>query len=608
MQAAPAARWPQRLALAGVVVAASSYAVWVIVKSYFFQDDFVDLPVAHRYGVGAKLLQYPIFGHFVPGYNLVNYWVASAVPYQWWRVLLFEGFFVVLGLVLLAVLARLLVGEGWLMVGIVAFGGTWFALLPSLAWWASGLEQVVAIPAVLLVLIAQVCWLESRRWFWLPIAFCAMAVAVSFYDGALVSALFVAASVCLFWPAGPRISGALRGLVRAWPLLAVVALPTAADLAWRFSHPKLYTSPVAPTLGVLLRFLQLSWTHTMVPLVGGLDTWLVGSRGLRGAAIITGQLVFVGLLVASLLWRRRAWRAWAVFGVCFLANALLVGISRAGLFGADVASDVRYVAARRHLPGGGGRLFASGRPRTVPEEQPAHPQPLHSAATNRPRSTVLRGAVAAVAVAAAVAYLGALNFDRRHQFVIQGAQGSRQEFGSLASSWARVHAADRNAFVWDTAVSPDFVSTIFFPYNTVGWTLAKVTSGVVLDQVSGSGYVVGVDGQLHRAEPHVVTSAVVPEGGACLTTADRPGGLVVQLARPLGPRRWFGRISYSSTTGALAYESGGTFVRFRKGAGQLITTFPPVAVSAVSWTLPAHSQLCVYGLDMLVPKLVPPGG
>jgi hypothetical protein len=494
------------------------------------------------------------------------------------------------------------------MVGIVAFGATWFALLPSLAWWASGLEQVVAIPAILLVLIAQVCWLESRRWYWLVIAFLAMAVAVAFYDGALVAALFVAASIFLFWPTGPRLSGALRGLLAAWPFLVVVAVPTVADLAWRFSHPTLYTSPVAPTLGVLARFLQLSWTHTMVPLVGGLDAWLVGSRGLRGAAIIGGQLVVVAVLVGSLVWRRRAWRAWVVFGVCFLANALLVGISRAGLFGADVASDVRYVALDGIYLAVAVALFASGRPRAVLDQQAAQHQPLHSVASSRPRSTLVRGLLAAVAVAAGVAYLGALTFDRRHQFVIQGAQGSRAEFGSLAASWARLHAADPSAFVWDTQISQDFVSSIFFPYNTAAWTLGKVTSGVVLDQTSGRGYVMGVDGRLHRAEPHVVTSAVVPEGGACLTTGDQPGGLVVQLARPLGPRRWFGHISYSSTTGALAYESGGTFVRFSRGASQLITTFPPVAVSSVSWTLPAHSQLCIDGLDMFVPKIVPASG
>jgi hypothetical protein len=71
-----------RLWTAAVIVVESLYALWIASRGYFFQDDFLDFQVARQLGLGKRLLEQPVFGHFLPAFNVAMYLVSSITPYR----------------------------------------------------------------------------------------------------------------------------------------------------------------------------------------------------------------------------------------------------------------------------------------------------------------------------------------------------------------------------------------------------------------------------------------------------------------------------------------------------------------------------------------------
>jgi hypothetical protein len=61
-------------------------------------------------------------------------------------------------------------------------------------------------------------------------------------------------------------------------------------------------------------------------------------------------------------------------------------------------------------------------------------------------------------------------------------------------------------------------------------------------------------------------------------------------------------VSYRSTTGAVAEQTGGATVSFRQGGGTLITAFSPAPLTSVSWSVQPHSTVCITGLRVVIPE------
>jgi hypothetical protein len=144
---------PFAWSVVAVIFVECLYALWTASRGYFWQDDFIDLQALRQLGFGGRLLEQPVFGHFIPGFTFVDYLVSLIVPYQWWLIVLIEVFLFGLSLFLLHHLLTTLFGSTWLGVALVAVAGASFSLVPSLVWWATGLEYLVAIPATLLACI-----------------------------------------------------------------------------------------------------------------------------------------------------------------------------------------------------------------------------------------------------------------------------------------------------------------------------------------------------------------------------------------------------------------------------------------------------------------------
>ncbi len=593
--------------VAGVIVIESLYVLWTASRGYFFQDDFLDLALARQLGFNGRLLEQPIFGHFVPGYNAVNYLVSFRTPYQWPIIETADVLLFALSLFLLHRLLVTLFGPTWVGVILVALASASFSFVPSVVWWASGLQQLVAIPAVLLAVLCHVHYLSTGRVRHAVCGGLALAIGLAFYDGTLVGVLFIVLMTLLFWPAGPGLRGALRTVVVNWRAWLCYGVPVAFDLVWRFSHNALYATPPLPHPGDAIQFISLSWTQTFVPLAFGLDTWLLPSHLDRLIAGVVGQIGLVVFVVWTIYRRRVAGRAWAMFGVTFLASTSLVGLTRVSMFGPGDASDVRYVTLAVYLfVISVGLALMPLQERLDDTKSIAVPMgsrerakiPRHAAiAGRRVRSAIIVIPVVCIAI---VVYGTLLIFDQRHDLVVQEDLGSHQFFSKFAASWPPVGST--HPFLWDSEVDPVVVSGAFYPYDTAAFTVGKLNPKVRFDSWGGEGYLLRPDGSVVRAVPATWATGILPASGVCVAAGAKPASIPVVLNHAVKRQQTFGVISYQSTTGAVATESGGATVRFPKGSGTLLTSFPPVALPSVEWVIPPQKHLCVTAFRIVIPE------
>jgi hypothetical protein len=590
-----------------VIVVECLYALWTASRGFFWQDDFIDLQALHQLGFGGRLLEQPVFGHFIPGFTLVDYLLSLVVPYQWWLVVLIEVALLAASLILLDRLLATLFGSSWLCVALIAVAGASFSLVPSLVWWATALEYLVAIPATLLACLFHVQYLRSGQVRNAAFGAVALAVGFAFYDGLFVSVLFIVLMTVLFWPVGPGLHGIVQTIAvhaRAWVCYGV---PIALELGWRFAHHGLYATGGSATTGQTLTFVGLSWTQTLIPLTFGVDVWLLPAHAERVVAGILGQVLVVAFVIGTILRRRSAWRAWVLLGSTFFVSAALVGVTRAGTYGPGDASDVKYVALDVFfLVIAVGFALLPVRPSAIDEYVGSRQE---KSTIRRTRSSVrsTRPAwfpvfVVFTVLAIVFVYGMALVFDQDRDAESVGSHASRVFFSNFATSWASSASATSRAFLWDTEINPRIVTRAFFPFDTTSVTVGRLHPGIRFDQWGGTGYLLRSDGSVVRATTVTKARGILREGSACVASQHRAARVVVTLDRRLnGADRWFGLVSYQSATGALATQPDGTTVVFPKGSGTVLTAFPPGHLDSASWTLRPGGSVCITGLKVVLP-------
>lgn len=597
--------WAQRrtltMAFALVVVVQCSWAMWQVSHAFFFQDDFVNLNVARQLGFGPKLLEQSVFGHLVPGFNLVNRIVGLGNPFQFriveaWVVILFA-----LTLVLLYRLLTMLIGPSWLCVFLTGLAGSTFGLVPAFVWWSDALEQLVAIPATLLAVHLHVRFLERGQWRYAVGEGVAIAVGLAFYDGVVVSVCFIGLLTVLVFPAGKGMSGALRAAARCWPAWICVGVPVAVDLLWRYSHPGVYEGQPAPTLVHLGEFLWLTLVQTFAPLLVGIDSWLLGTKWLRMLVDGMGSFLVISAVVVSIVRQPSAWRPWAVFFMTFLLMGTVVGLNRLVL-GVGDAADVRYITFD---------TFFFAIVCTVAFRRPAvHPlyaaperAPKHRRVGRRPRTSAVVVAVLAVLVLVAVDVV-ALPFDASHYFPVSESRSARQFFHTVATTWSVATRHVRDPTLWNTELT-NVVASAFFPYDTAASTVGHIVPGIPFDVWGGSGFLVLPNGTVARAVPVTVEMEVLP-GGTCLTTGPAAAALSVPLNHPLPAARWFTVVQFSRSSGFTTVQSGGATVSFPRGHGTLLSATAPTPMKYVDWVVPPRSHICIDGVRVVQPVQAAP--
>lgn len=314
---------------------------------FFYQDDFLFLSMAHDAPLTFGYLAEGAFGHFFPGFRLAFTVLDRTVGLDHHAAVVAVALLHLASMVAMARLLALLFGRSAASLALlVVFGlsGLW---LSGYLWWVSALQ---VMPAMLLTVVAIdahvrfVLWRRMRH-----VLVCALAFGVSllFYEKPVqLLVMLPLITLLLFTPGvSPRAWGA--SVLRVWPMwagfAAVLALYAIAYLTGDF-----FVATPRPSAGTVAHMVALAWHQAFIPSFFGGAAAFDWNGSLGGAdpprwLALAEQLVLVGLVVLTCRRRPVAWRGWALLLIAFVLNVLVIAWTRAGLFGAGVGRDLKYL-------------------------------------------------------------------------------------------------------------------------------------------------------------------------------------------------------------------------------------------------------------------------
>lgn len=534
-----------------VTIAATAVPVALAWGSYFFADDFLFLEQARVMPLDLDYLRLDLFGHFSPFTRFANNALMSVAPGSWavaWTVML----------VLFAITAYSL---QWLASGL--FGRTARGLVTTvvlvlslglvriLQWWTASMNLLPGVIALVVALGAYVRFRVSGRARWGVLCVAAYVLGLVGYELAMILPGYLLLAEVLLVPRraaagaaaedaaaepGPpppaepgtwtaRLEAVLgapfprwtRSTVVLWGSLAVLAGAAVANYSTNYYHeiPK-------PTAGVAASALRRSVLDTLMPATVGMYSGVV-----QPVAIILGGVVVWLALAAVTVRARGAWRGWLFAALGAAPPVLAVIVSRAGLYGPQVGTELYYVAIPAIFVIVGVAEAMALRLDASPATEPV---------VARRRTVVAAAATSVYAAAFVVSGLGIRD--------VEGYAASSHEFAdNFRRSMERLDRTTpgdmADVSVLDTSVSPAIVPVPFFPYNRASRMTAVLTEEPRFDVVEdGPLHVVQADGTVvpaaervlweslpgEEAPPANVVDAVesgpspLPAGGWCVTT------------------------------------------------------------------------------------------
>ncbi|MCC5579831.1 hypothetical protein IMZ11_29820 [Microtetraspora sp. AC03309] len=328
----------------------------VLARGYFIEDDFLFVGDAYEHGLTWDYLMRVHKGHLMPG-ALALVWVLSRVaPYNWFlvsSVMLALQAAASAGMLLL--LRRLFGDRPGILVPLALYV---FAPLtvPALSWWSAALNAVPLQVAMVFSLAAHVKFLRTGavRHAWHGLAWAAFGMAFS-TKGAFLPLVTFALTTAYFGPLAPAASWPraivreLRSRLRIW--VAYVALLGVYSLVYVLQQGTAGDEgagvPKADVAAGLLGWMLGRTFPTGV--VGGPLNWggLAGTGGLADppvAMVVVSWLVLAGLVALTCLYRRFAWRAWAIAALYVVVADAMPTVLARGRYTALVGTETRYVA------------------------------------------------------------------------------------------------------------------------------------------------------------------------------------------------------------------------------------------------------------------------
>ena len=345
------ANWVTLTAVLGLVV-----QLWwragMLAHSYFQQSDF---PLLYRAAAGKLGLSYlvrPVNGQFAPGGRAVTWLETRAGLYNWGVASAVTLLMLALAGLALWRLLRTLFGNRPAVLVPYALYLVTPLVVPVLTWWSATLAWLPLQIATFMALNAHVCYIRTSRFRHAAAAACWMVAGALFLDkGVLAPLLLLALTSAFFLPGrwtGRPAAVAARILARMAALRGGHGgIPGTRSVAGQ--RVRLYAPADGARPGPVVRVVAVR--VGLVPgLLGG--PWRWWSTGSYAAAAQMPVLTAVSWLaaaaavVASVWFRKRAWRAWVIL-VAWVAIADL-GPVILGWLGAVVTppltADLSYLA------------------------------------------------------------------------------------------------------------------------------------------------------------------------------------------------------------------------------------------------------------------------
>lgn len=495
--------------------------------SYFRADDYWYLSGTIEQSLGQYLFQ-SYSGHLMPGQFLLVELAQWAAP--------FHFAVVVAMLVVLQAwassfvwrLLRALVGASWAaLAGLVVFLFAPLAVVSSV-WYASALQTIPLQLVTAAVLLHQVRYIRSRQTsaaVWAAVWF---VVGLFMWEKSLVILLVVALVTMLWFPDGKGLRGAFLGLWRDRRVWAVFAVSAAIYIPVYLALTTQVEVADAPS-SLYGRVVWAALTGGVVPyLLGGPFVDAIGSID-RTPLVRHGVwylAAFVAGVVATVVRRRSAWRAWCLLAVYLMVDVVAVTASRGGYFGILVGRAPRYfadvtVVAAIALP-------LALAPLRSPFEHAGDDVSSLPMEPEMNRGRTLAGAsVALVYIAASLV---------TSSYVVRGIPVER--IRSFVGAARNDLSALGDVVVYDAPVDPEVMALGSSRQFLLGMDL-PVRFGVPTSQL----YTLDMDGHLRPSTLGSTTAGKIDEG-PCGTRVDNGASVRVDLERPLFEWRWVVRLDY----------------------------------------------------------------
>ncbi|WP_082310572.1 hypothetical protein [Nonomuraea sp. SBT364] len=331
-----------------LVAVSLAFRASVLSKAYFVEDDFLFVAAAGDSGLTWDYLTRVHKGHLMPG-ALALVWVLSSIaPYSWALVS-----FVTLALqaaasIMFLVLLRRLFGDRPRVLAALAVYVFAPLTVPAMSWWSAALNAVPLQLALIAAVAAHIRYVRTGQGRWHALIWTAAGMAFS-TKGVFIPFVILGVSSAYLgkglWArsilAELRRPGwwAQGALLAGYALLYLLRRDSAGSDA--------LTGPNADVVpGVVRRLLGETFPTGAV---GGPLRWggVTATGGLADPHAVTVALAWalIAVLVAvTCVYRRRAWRAWAILAAYVVAaDAGPTVIARATQWDL-VGAETRYVA------------------------------------------------------------------------------------------------------------------------------------------------------------------------------------------------------------------------------------------------------------------------
>jgi hypothetical protein len=329
---------PIEAAVLALVVVTSAAVGWAFAsRSWFFSDDFVLFHQVQLEGAHLGFLFERAIVHFAPGHRLFEIVVQRLGPLNFDLALAILLAFHCAAIVFLQRTLAAVFGRRWWTFAVALAFGLSFVYVNALEWYSGGLLSIPGVAFSLACIHAYVVWWRERKTPWLVWSVVALLGGLAFYEKtALVPLYLFGMTVLLLEPDRNVMAGIRSVRARVWalyaaPVLALGVIYVAGNYA---------DTAGALDLSQLPAYLRISWLDGFVPTLFGFH---VPSHptAVQNLAVVLAQVLLVAAVIATVAWRRSAWRAWAVLGAAFLLNLLLV-VPRLSTWGPAIGYETRY--------------------------------------------------------------------------------------------------------------------------------------------------------------------------------------------------------------------------------------------------------------------------
>ena len=607
---------PLNVLVLATIFAVTGIAYFVLRNSAWVYDDNLILVLARNWGFNHYWLDHPIFQHWDPAMNATYSVLVHLFPldYRWALVTMLAA--VGASMFLFERIIGMVIGRGWISLALAAWFGLSISVVRDLQWWASGIQGIPSLLFDLICLYAFLRYFSDRRDRWIVVSVAALAIGLLFYEKPALMLVYLALTRVLLMSQrlAPRsIASTFLRERRLW--LSYCAVVVLWGIGYLTSGA-LGSGRNPPVSAIrYLDFFHVMWFDALTPALFGFTIPATGESALQILAIVALQVCFLALLVISVRRKPSAWRAWAFIFIAVVLEGLVIAHARAGIFGAAIADDIRYLT---DFPW----LIAFALCCAFSRDTVLHPRQLQRGP--RVQLRIPRRAVPVLIAAVLVAYsAAAIATAARLQSEWPGTPARHWE-SNVQSAFAAIGGRHMHPVVADNLVPDEIIASPFAPYNRLSSVLPLYVDGVHVDGPL-DGPLVALDGEGHVHPAAIAATlpttsfrevgpgAVIPSHRASAAICGQTRSTRLQIegrfrSGSIGPAPYYLELRYwtRARLALRAYEDTGqgyspayTIVGVGPSAHTSLAFLAPPLPRRIELVGPPHAPLCIEQMNIV---------